>query len=136
MFDKGMSSTISTSKIKKITAIKKNRNENGSRAEFLGSNPHSKGDLFSRSLIIFFDKTDDKNIMIEEIIIVVKIIKDREIIISSVSNRPDGWKPTILSILKGFNFLLISKLKYIGIIKLRQQNVNTKQLLQIRNDGY
>lgn len=47
---------ISTSKIKKITAIKKNCIENGIRAEFLGSNPHSKGDLFSRSVNDFFDK--------------------------------------------------------------------------------
>jgi hypothetical protein len=30
----------------KITTIKKNRDENGSRAEFFGSNPHSNGDLF------------------------------------------------------------------------------------------
>lgn len=45
----GSSSAISTSKIMKMTAIRKNRDENGSRAEFLGSNPHSKGDLFSRS---------------------------------------------------------------------------------------
>jgi len=39
----------------KITAIKKNRDENGSRAEFLGSKPHSNGDLFSRSSFIFFE---------------------------------------------------------------------------------
>ena len=32
----GSSSAISTSKIIKITAIRKNRDENGSRAEFLG----------------------------------------------------------------------------------------------------
>ena len=32
---------ISTSKIKKITAIKKNRKEKGRRADPLGSNPHS-----------------------------------------------------------------------------------------------
>jgi hypothetical protein len=43
------SSAISTSKIMKITAIKKKRDEKGSRAEFFGSNPHSNGDLFSRS---------------------------------------------------------------------------------------
>ena len=42
----GNSSAISTSKIMKITAIRKNRDENGSRAEFFGSNPHSNGDLF------------------------------------------------------------------------------------------
>jgi hypothetical protein len=49
------SSAISTSKIIKITAIKKNRNENGSRVEFFGSNPHSNGELFSRSSLIFFE---------------------------------------------------------------------------------
>jgi len=40
------SSAISTSKIMKITAIKKNRDKNGSRAEFFGSNPHSNVDFF------------------------------------------------------------------------------------------
>lgn len=40
---------ISTSKIKKIIVIKKNRIEKGIRDEFKGSNPHSKGDVFSRS---------------------------------------------------------------------------------------
>ena len=39
----------------KITTITKNRDEKGSRAEFIGSNPHSKGDLFSRSSLIFFE---------------------------------------------------------------------------------
>lgn len=41
MFAKGKSKVISTSKIKKITAIKKNRKEKGKRADPLGSNPHS-----------------------------------------------------------------------------------------------
>jgi hypothetical protein len=40
---------ISTSKIRKITAIKKKRKENGRRPGLLGSNPHSNGDGFSRS---------------------------------------------------------------------------------------
>lgn len=30
----------------------KNRNENGIRALFFGSNPHSNGDVFSRSLFV------------------------------------------------------------------------------------
>jgi len=51
----GRSSAISTSKIMKMTAMRKNRDENGNRAEFLGSNPHSNGDLFSRSSFIFFE---------------------------------------------------------------------------------
>ena len=37
----GRSRVISTSKIKKMTAIKKNRKEKGNRADPLGSNPHS-----------------------------------------------------------------------------------------------
>jgi hypothetical protein len=37
----GNSSAISTSKIMKIIAIKKNRYETGSRGKFVGSNPHS-----------------------------------------------------------------------------------------------
>jgi len=45
----GRRSTISTSKIKKIIVIKKNRNEKGKREELFGSNPHSKGEFFSRS---------------------------------------------------------------------------------------
>jgi hypothetical protein len=39
----GNSSAISASKIMKITAIKKNRDEKDSCAEFFGSNPHSNG---------------------------------------------------------------------------------------------
>jgi hypothetical protein len=47
---------ISTSNIIKITAIrKKKRDENGSRAEFFGSNLHSNGDLFSRTSFIFLE---------------------------------------------------------------------------------
>jgi hypothetical protein len=46
----GDSSAISTPKIIKITAVKKNRDEKGGRAEFFGSNPHSNGDLVARCL--------------------------------------------------------------------------------------
>jgi hypothetical protein len=51
----GNSSAISISKIMNITAIKKNRDEKGGRPEFSGSNPHSNGDLFSCSSLIFFE---------------------------------------------------------------------------------
>lgn len=64
----GNKRAISTSKIRKITAIRKNRKEKGSREELLGSNPHSKGDLFSRSIIVFFDKIDAKIITITTIV--------------------------------------------------------------------
>lgn len=44
----GINKAISISKTKKMTARRKNRIEKGIRAVFLGSNPHSKGDIFSR----------------------------------------------------------------------------------------
>lgn len=47
----GSRRTISTSNIRKITASRKNRRENGMRADLFGSNPHSNGEVFSRSLI-------------------------------------------------------------------------------------
>lgn len=48
----GINNTISMSNTIKITANKKNRVENGIRADFKGSNPHSNGDDFSRSLYL------------------------------------------------------------------------------------
>lgn len=48
----GINRTISMSNTIKIIANMKNRNENGIRALFLGSNPHSNGDVFSRSLFV------------------------------------------------------------------------------------
>lgn len=47
----GRRRAISMSKTKKITARRKNRMENGRRALFLGSNPHSNGDDFSWSRV-------------------------------------------------------------------------------------
>ena len=55
----GRSRTISISNTKKITANKKNRRENGIRAELLGSKPHSKGDSFSRSWLERAAKNQD-----------------------------------------------------------------------------
>lgn len=46
--------TISISKIRNNTAIKKNWDENGIREDLFGSNPHSNGDIFSRSIYDFF----------------------------------------------------------------------------------
>lgn len=46
-----------------MTAIRKNRKENGNRADLLGSNPHSNGDDFSRSEKVFFDRISDNIIM-------------------------------------------------------------------------
>lgn len=52
----GKIKAISISNTRKITASRKNRNEKGMRAELLGSNPHSKGEDFSRSWVDREDK--------------------------------------------------------------------------------
>ena len=92
---KGKSRVISTSKIKKITAIKKKRREKGKRADPLGSNPHSKGEFFSRSIIVFLAKIDDNSITTVLIIKINKVEKDAKIIIFS-EVRPTDWKSVIL----------------------------------------
>jgi len=48
----GINKTISMSNTMKIIANIKNRNENGTRALFFGSNPHSNGEVFSRSMFV------------------------------------------------------------------------------------
>lgn len=94
---RGRSSVISTSKIKKMTAIKKNRREKGSRAEPLGSNPHSKGEFFSRSEIVFLDKSEAIVITKIEMIKIIITAEDKIIIVfSKILLSPGGWKPTIL----------------------------------------
>lgn len=45
----GKRRAISKSNMRNSMATKKNRNENGRRAELIGSNPHSYGDAFSNS---------------------------------------------------------------------------------------
>lgn len=67
MMGKGINKAISISNTRKITANRKNRVEKGIRAEFLGSNPHSKGDLFSRSFIDRMFKINPNNKITNEI---------------------------------------------------------------------
>lgn len=69
---KGNNKVISTSKIKKITAIRKNRKEKGSRADPLGSNPHSYGEFFSRSEIVFLEIKEANTMIKWQIKIVIK----------------------------------------------------------------
>ena len=54
----GINKVISTSKIRKMIAMRKNWIEKGIRALVFGSNPHSNADLFSRSLKVFFESKD------------------------------------------------------------------------------
>jgi hypothetical protein len=51
----GINKTISISNTMKMIANRKNRRENGMRAVWFGSNPHSNGDNFSRSEEVFID---------------------------------------------------------------------------------
>ena len=48
----GINSTISISNTIKIIARRKNRIENGIRALWFGSNPHSNGEVFSRVVCV------------------------------------------------------------------------------------
>lgn len=77
----GKINAISTSKIKKIIVIKKNRIEKGRREELIGSNPHSNGDLFSRSFCDFFENKLANIITIFEINKIIKTIINKLIII-------------------------------------------------------
>lgn len=61
--------TISISKIRNNTAIKKNCDEKGIREDLFGSNPHSNGDIFSRFICDFFLIIEHNIIKIAEIII-------------------------------------------------------------------
>jgi hypothetical protein len=70
--------------------------EKGRRDEFIGSNPHSKGEVFSRSLIDFFDKIDARYITIIAIIIITIDIKYKVMIIYTKTFRPYDWKSYIL----------------------------------------
>lgn len=65
---------ISTSKIKKMIVIRKNRSEKGNREDDFGSNPHSNGEHFSRSVRVFFDKIDANIITTLAIIIKIDVI--------------------------------------------------------------
>lgn len=80
----GKSKTISTSKIKKIIVIKKNRNEKGKRDFLLISNPHSNGEVFSRSRKDFELKITAINIITMTIIKIRKIKVKMCIIIFSM----------------------------------------------------
>lgn len=73
LFNKGKGSKIiiSTSKIKKMIEIEKNRNEKGCRVNEKGSKPHSKGVFFSLLKKFFF--------LIELARIIIKAVTNNEI---------------------------------------------------------
>lgn len=96
----GRINAISTSKIKKIIVIKKNRREKGKRDDDFGSNPHSNGDDFSRSMMVFFEIIEANNITTIEINIIIELINKIDIIIYTIiDNRLYNWKSYALFIL-------------------------------------
>ena len=102
----GRSKAISTSKIKKITAIKKNWREKGIRDDLIGSNPHSNGLLFSRSVSVFFEINLTKIIINIEIIIIRVLIIIKILIIYTKFIRSFDWKSNIIIILYKFIYLI------------------------------
>ena len=86
---------ISISKIRNRMAIRKKCIENGIRADDLGSKPHSKGDIFSRSLIFFFERRLDRSIIIIDINITISIVSG----IIHTGFRSFDWKSIIIFIL-------------------------------------
>lgn len=96
---KGSRRVISTSKIRKITAIRKNCRENGIRAEVFGSNPHSNGDLFSRSINVFFEITVARVITRSLIIRIIVVIDAIMNITYTSFIRSLDWKSRIIIIL-------------------------------------
>lgn len=101
----GKSNAISTSKIKKITAIKKNWREKGIRDDLIGSNPHSKGLLFSRSILVFLEIKFTKIIIIQAIKKIVILIIIKILIIYTNLFRSFDWKSKIIFILYKFFYL-------------------------------
>lgn len=76
--------------------IRKNRIEKGIREEFIGSNPHSKGEHFSRSFNVFLEREEAKIITIKAIIITIKDIIIKLRIIYTKFFSPYDWKSYIL----------------------------------------
>lgn len=77
---KGINKVISISKIKKIRLIVKNWILRGIRFNERGSNPHSKGEDFSRSWKVFFEIIKFNKINKSEIIIFNIIMMNKDII--------------------------------------------------------
>lgn len=75
---KGTIKMISTSKMMKIMAIKKNCIENGIRAKLKKLNPHSNGIFFSRSFNLFLETTREINI---KTIVTINLVKTKKKII-------------------------------------------------------
>lgn len=77
---KGINKMISTSKIKNIILIKKNWILKGGRLSVKGSNPHSKGEDFSKFLDAFFERDRPRKVRIKGKV-KIKILKVLIIII-------------------------------------------------------
>lgn len=90
---RGIKSVISISKIKKINLIIKKWVLNGKRFLEIGSNPHSNGDVFSRSWKDFFE--------------MIRLISMSKVaIINGIKVIMINWKIIYIKIFKFFNWKL------------------------------
>lgn len=71
---KGRSRAISRSKSKKVIATRKNFIENGSRAELIGSNPHSYGLAFSVYMFNMGSQKATKVRVMDRVMFINKVI--------------------------------------------------------------
>jgi len=94
------SNAVSTSKIMKITAIKKNQDEKGSRAEFFGSKTYSNCDLFPQYSLIFFEIKVANIIMTDDNMMVVIVGVIIIIIIYLVFHKFLDWNSSKLSCIR------------------------------------
>lgn len=86
---RGSRSAISRSNSRNRIATKKNRSENGSRADPSGSNPHSYGDSFSVSGFIWGSQKDTRARISDKIMEMVKIVVIKFIIFPWVLTKAE-----------------------------------------------
>ena len=77
---RGRRSAISKSKRRKRMAMRKNRSEKGKRAEPMGSKPHSYGDSFSWSGVIWGSQKDTTASTVERRAVIEMMFRRRLII--------------------------------------------------------
>lgn len=117
-------------------AIRKNRSEKGSRAEPIGSKPHSYGESFSWSGIIRGSQKETVARIAESSIVIEKIVISR-LIIFPWDLTKTGWLEvtyTEFDTRKIKN--LISRLRCKGTVRQRLQSVNIMRLLQNQSGGW
>lgn len=77
---RGRRRAISRSKSRNKIAIKKNRRENGSRADPSGSKPHSYGESFSASGLTWGNQNDTRARAMDRAVVMIIVVRIKFII--------------------------------------------------------